>query len=115
MNSFYCDLGDLWNNRFDGVIITGTEPREPDLRDEPYWGLMANVFDWAEQNTSSTVLSCLAAHASVLHCDGIPRHRLPDKQFGVFESAKTLDHALMDCTSECSSLSSFSVERSAGK
>jgi len=96
LNSFYRNFSDLWNNRFDGVIITGTEPREPDLRDEPYWGLMANVFDWAEQNTSSTILSCLAAHASVLHCDGIPRHRLPDKQFGVFESAKTCDHALMD-------------------
>jgi homoserine O-succinyltransferase/O-acetyltransferase len=96
LNSFYRDLSDLWNNRFDGVIITGTEPREPDLRDEPYWGLMANVFDWAERNTFSTVLSCLAAHACVLHCDGIPRHRLSDKLFGVFESAKTRDHALMD-------------------
>ena len=39
LNSFYCDFDDLWNNRFDGVIVTGTEPREPDLRDEPYWGL----------------------------------------------------------------------------
>ena len=95
LNSFYFDFGDLWKNRFDGVIITGTEPREPNLRDEPYWGLLASVFDWAEQNTTSTVLSCLAAHASVLHCDGIGRHRLPDKQFGVFESRKTCDHALL--------------------
>lgn len=96
LNSFYWDFNDLWNARFDGVIVTGTEPHQPDLRDEPYWGLMAKVFDWAEQNTSSTVLSCLAAHASVLHCDGISRHRLPDKQFGVFESAKTCDHPLLN-------------------
>ena len=78
------------------MIVTGTEPHQPNLRDEPYWGLMAEVFDWAEQNTSSTVLSCLAAHASVLHSDGISRHRLPDKQFGVFKSAKTCDHALLN-------------------
>jgi len=96
LNSFYWDFNDLWNARFDGVIVTGTEPREPDLRDEPYWGPLANVFDWAEQNTSSTVLSCLAAHASVLHCDGISRKRLPDKQFGVFESMKTCDHPLLN-------------------
>lgn len=94
LNSFYCEFDDLWNSRFDGIIITGTEPREPNLRDEPYWRLLADVFDWAGENTTSTVLSCLAAHAGVLHCDGINRHRLPDKQFGVFESNKTCDHGL---------------------
>jgi len=43
------------------------------------------VLDWAEGNTHSTVLSCLAAHAGVLHNDGIERHRLSDKRFGVFD------------------------------
>lgn len=95
LNSFYSDFDDLWKNPVDGVIITGTEPREPNLRDEPYWGLLSNVFDWAEHNTVSTVLSCLAAHASVLHCDGINRHRLPDKQFGVFQSRKSYEHPLI--------------------
>ena len=94
LNSFYSPFDDLWQNRFDGVIITGTEPHHANLRDEPYWGLMAQVFDWAERNTSSTILSCLAAHASVLHCDGIKRHPLPDKKFGVFDSPRNADHAL---------------------
>lgn len=96
LNSFYRDFDDLWKSRFDGVIITGTEPREPNLRDEPYWRLLTQVFDWAEENTTSTVLSCLAAHASVLHGEGVSRHRLPDKQFGVFESKRICDHALLD-------------------
>jgi homoserine O-succinyltransferase/O-acetyltransferase len=96
LNSFYRDFDDLWKRRFDGVIITGTEPHEPNLRDEPYWRLLTQVFDWAEENTTSTVLSCLAAHASVLHGDGVSRHRLPDKQFGVFESKRICDHALLD-------------------
>ena len=94
LNSFYYDLDDLWNSRFDGVIITGTEPRQPKLQDEPYWAVLTRVLDWAEQNTSSTILSCLAAHASVLHGDGVGRHRLPDKKFGVFESTTTGEHAL---------------------
>lgn len=96
LNSFYCDFNDLWNSRFDGVIVTGTEPREPDLRDEPYWRLLANVFDWAEHNTFSTILSCLAAHASVLYSDGVQRYRLADKQFGIFEFGKTSDHVLLN-------------------
>jgi homoserine O-succinyltransferase/O-acetyltransferase len=95
LNSFYYDLDELWKKQFDGVIITGTEPRQPNLKDEPYWRVLTDVFDWAERNTSSTVLSCLAAHASVLHGDGIQRYRLPDKRFGVFESERTRAHALL--------------------
>jgi homoserine O-succinyltransferase len=88
LRNFYCDFTDLWHRNFDAAIITGTEPREADLRNEPYWKLLAEVFDWAARETTSALLSCLAAHASVLHNDGITRHRLPDKQFGVFESQK---------------------------
>ena len=55
---------------------------------------MTQVLDWAERNTASAVLSCLAAHAGVLHSDGIPRHRLADKQFGVFDYKKVANHAL---------------------
>jgi homoserine O-succinyltransferase len=94
VNEFYSGSDELWNNRFDGVIVTGTEPRQADLRQEPYWSALANVLDWAERSTVSTVLSCLAAHAGVLYSDGIQRHRLPDKQFGVFDSAKICDHDL---------------------
>ena len=94
LNEFYFGLDELWNNRFDAVIITGTEPHQPELRQEPYWSALANVLDWAERNTLSTILSCLAAHAGVLHSDGIQRHRLPDKQFGIFDFAKTADHEL---------------------
>src|ERR1700733_1660305 len=85
LNNFYFDINELLNGRFDGVIMTGTEPRQPNLRDEPYWPVLAKVLDWAETNTASTVLSCLAAHAGVLHSDGIPRHRSGDKQIGVLD------------------------------
>jgi homoserine O-succinyltransferase len=94
LNEFYFSSEQLWNDRFDAVIITGTEPRQPDLRQEPYWSALADVFDWAERNTFSAVLSCLAAHAGVLHSDGIQRYRLSDKQFGVFEFSKTAEHSL---------------------
>jgi homoserine O-succinyltransferase len=53
------------------------------------------VLEWAERNTVSTVLSCLAAHASVLHSDGIERNRLGDKRFGVFEFPMHGGHALI--------------------
>ena len=94
LNSFYLGIDDLWNSQVDAVIMTGTEPQQPNLRQEPYWSTLVNVLEWAERNTASTVLSCLAAHAGVLHSDGIERHRLSDKQFGVFDFTKVSDHAL---------------------
>jgi homoserine O-succinyltransferase len=74
--------------------MTGTEPRQADLRNEPYWSALTSVLDWAESNTVSTILSCLAAHAGVLHSDGISRHPLSDKQFGVFDFTKVTNHQL---------------------
>jgi homoserine O-succinyltransferase len=100
LTSFYLDIKDLLNSRFDGVIMTGTEPHQPNLREEPYWSFLAEVLDWAEENTGSTILSCLAAHAGVLHGDGIGRNRLPDKRFGVFNHQRVSDHPLTSGTSD---------------
>ena len=100
LNSFYFGLDDLWNSRVDGVIMTGTEPRCANLRDESYWSTLTEALDWAERNTASTVLSCLAAHAGVLHSDGIGRHALRDKQFGVFDFTKAANHPLTSGTGE---------------
>jgi len=100
LNDFYSEIEDLLNSKCDGVIITGTEPHQPELRKEPYWQVLADVLDWAERNTSSTVLSCLAAHASVLHSDGVERHGLADKRFGIFEEKTVGEHALTSRVSE---------------
>jgi homoserine O-succinyltransferase/O-acetyltransferase len=94
LNNFYTGINELFDSRFDAVIITGTEPKRPDLSEEPYWPALVEVLAWAEKNTSSAVLSCLAAHAGVLARDGIRRNPLSDKQFGVFEYKKISSHAL---------------------
>jgi homoserine O-succinyltransferase/O-acetyltransferase len=100
LNNFYFSTNDLLNSRFDALIMTGTEPRQANLRNEPYWSALAGVLDWAESNTVSTILSCLAAHAGVLHSDGINRHPLSDKQFGVFDFARAANHPLTSSAEE---------------
>jgi len=92
--SSYSDIGDLWGRSLDGLIVTGTEPRAKDLKDEPYWADLARLLSWAGQNTSSSVWSCLAAHAAVLHLDGIQRRRLSEKRFGIFNCAQAGGHFL---------------------
>lgn len=94
VSGVYSDLTDLWERRLDGLIVTGAEPRAPNLKDEPYWGSLTRLLDWAENHTHSTIWSCLAAHAAVLHIDGIGRRRLPEKRCGVFDCARVSDHSL---------------------
>ncbi len=94
VSASYSDIADLWNRRLDGLIVTGAEPRTANLRDEPYWESLATLLDWAERNTHSAVWSCLAAHAALLHIDGIGRRPLSEKRFGIFECSRAMDHAL---------------------
>jgi len=87
VESEYSDLSDLKRQRFDGLIVTGAEPVAPELDQEPYWQDLTELIDWAKTNTRSTIWSCLAAHAAVLHLDRVERQRLPSKCHGIFDCA----------------------------
>src|ERR1700736_254302 len=63
----YQDVKSLRPGRLDALIVTGAE-----------------LIDWADSHTISTILSCLAAHAGVLHLDGVARQPLPEKCSGIF-------------------------------
>jgi homoserine O-succinyltransferase/O-acetyltransferase len=90
----YRDIAELWDTPLDGLIVTGTEPRAANLMDEPYWETLSTLVDWARENTSSAIWSCLAAHAAVLHADGIERRALKEKRFGVFDCRLAADHPM---------------------
>jgi homoserine O-succinyltransferase/O-acetyltransferase len=91
----YSDATELDAARLDALIVTGNEPRAPRLDQEPYWASLTKIIDWAEHNTVSTIWSCLAAHAAVLHLDGVDRHRLQQKRFGLFQCNPVLDDPLL--------------------
>lgn len=84
----YTAIAELERLQIDGLIVTGAEPIAPTLPGERYWREFTELVDWARTYTRSTIWSCLAAHAAVLHLDGIERRRLPQKCSGVYECAK---------------------------
>jgi homoserine O-succinyltransferase len=92
--SGYSSVETLWHKRLDGLIVTGREASTSNLSDEPYWESFTEVIEWARTHTLSTVWSCLAAHAAVLHMDGITRRKSDDKHFGLYECAHTSQHRL---------------------
>jgi homoserine O-succinyltransferase/O-acetyltransferase len=94
INETYGGLDELTNDRLDGLIITGCEPKAASLADEPYWPSLTRLIDWAADHTRSTIFSCLAAHAAVLHLDGIKRVPVGRKYSGIFECAVMGDDPL---------------------
>lgn len=88
MEGRYADISDLTRLRLDGLIVTGAEPIAATLPEEPFWKDLTDVIDWAQTNTRSAIWSCLAAHAVVLHLDGIERQQLDVKCSGLYDCAK---------------------------
>ena len=101
VRNFYSSAENLWGKHLDGLIVTGREPLTSNLKDEPYWESFAEVLEWAKENTYSTVWSCLAAHAALLHLDGIGRVKSNDKYCGVFECGQLSDHPLTTDAPSC--------------
>ena len=91
----YSPIHTLWERKLDGLIVTGAEPCAADLKSEPYWNSFSEVLAWANNNTKSTIWSCLAAHAAVLQMDGIARRKSEEKFFGVMECSRVSNQTLM--------------------
>lgn len=68
----------------DALIITGANVTQPNLAQEPFWEPLIQVIDWAYENVTSTLCSCLATHAVLQFRYGQHRRRLPQKCWGVY-------------------------------
>jgi homoserine O-succinyltransferase/O-acetyltransferase len=95
INARYEPASAAMDGDLDALIITGAQPLADRLSEEAYWEELAELIDWAKLHTTSTILSCLAAHAGVLHLDGIERRPLPKKCAGVFDFAAETSHPLV--------------------
>ena len=82
---YYRRFEEIREEGLDALIITGANVTQPDLSLEPFWEPLTRIMDWAQENVTSTLYSCLATHAGMQHRYGKKRRRLPAKRWGVFE------------------------------
>ena len=88
----YEDFATLREEGLDALIITGANVTEADITRERFWEPMTAVMDWAKENVTSTLCSCLASHGAFMHYHGILRTHLAQKQWGVYP------HRVVDAT-----------------
>lgn len=68
----------------DALIITGANVVGPELSTQPFWQPLIEVIDWAYENITSTLCSCLATHAVMEFRYGQKRRQLGFKRWGVY-------------------------------
>lgn len=81
---YYDSFDQVRAEGLDALIITGANVTGEDLSKEPFWGPLGEVIDWAWENVTTTLLSCLATHAVLHFRHGQARVRQAEKRWGVF-------------------------------
>jgi homoserine O-succinyltransferase len=81
---YYDTFEQICSEGLDALIITGANVTHPDLSEEPFWKPLRAVYDWAQENVTSVLCSCLATHAAMQFQHGQKRTPLPAKCWGVY-------------------------------
>ena len=81
---YYESFEQIRREGLDALIITGANVTQPNLAAEPFWEPLIEVIDWAYNNVTSTLCSCLATHAVMQFLHDKKRYRLPAKRWGVY-------------------------------
>ncbi|MCL7986892.1 homoserine O-succinyltransferase [Sphingobacterium sp. lm-10] len=86
---FYKGFGQVTDNFYDGMIITGAPVEMLPFEEVSYWSEMKVIFDWAKTHVTSTLYICWAAQAALHHFYGVEKVPLDRKLFGVFKHSTT--------------------------
>lgn len=84
IDRYYEPFAQIKRDGLDGLIVSGANVTHAHLQEEPFWQPLTEVFDWARENVTSTLCSCLATHALIQYGYGVERTHLGFKRWGVF-------------------------------
>ena len=89
VGSYYSTFAQIKEQGLDALIITGANVAEKNLADEVFWESLGEVVDWAYENVTSTLCSCLATHAVLQYQYDQKRTGFPNKRWGVYSHRLT--------------------------
>ena len=89
IDRYYTTFEQVKEEGLDALIITGANVSNPSLDQEAFWTPLTEVIEWARENVTSTLCSCLATHALMKYFHRINRVKRDSKKWGVFEHRVT--------------------------
>ena len=84
IDQYYETFDTIREQGLDALIVTGANVIGPELSQQSFWQPLIDVFDWAHENVTSTLCSCLATHAVLEFRYGQKRQLQEDKIWGVY-------------------------------
>ena len=84
LEMFYKGFGEVVDNYYDGMIITGAPVEQLAFEEVSYWEEMKTIFEWARTHVTSTLYICWASQAALYHFHNVRKVPLEQKLFGVF-------------------------------
>ena len=84
IDRYYESFSVLQRQGLDALIITGANVTQPALEKEPFWEPLIEVIEWAQENVTSILCSCLATHAVLQFKYGQRRRPMAVKRWGVY-------------------------------
>ncbi len=85
IDEYYQSFDQIKEQGLDALIITGANVVGSELANQPFWEPLMDVVDWAYDNVTSTLCSCLATHAVLQFRYKQKRIPLPAKRWGVYQ------------------------------
>jgi homoserine O-succinyltransferase/O-acetyltransferase len=89
VDKYYKTFEQIKNDGLDALIITGANVTGSELSEQPFWEPLNEIVDWAYDNVTSTLCSCLATHAVLQFRYQQKRNPLPEKKWGVYSHRVT--------------------------
>ncbi len=86
LESFYTTFDRVKDRKFDGLIITGAPVENLEFEQVDYWAELCDIMAWSRTHVHSTLHICWGAQAGLWFHHAVPKHTLPKKLFGVYET-----------------------------
>ncbi|RVU84895.1 homoserine O-succinyltransferase [Leucothrix sargassi] len=84
IDTYYETFDEIKAAGLDALIITGANVTHANLSEEAFWKPLIEISDWAYENVTSTLCSCLATHAVLEARHNLKRHNMGYKRWGVY-------------------------------
>jgi homoserine O-succinyltransferase/O-acetyltransferase len=85
MQEFYRTLGDIKDEAFDGMVITGAPVERMPFEAVSYWPELCEILEWARRRVFRRFHICWGAQAALYAEHGVRKEAYAEKLFGVFE------------------------------
>lgn len=91
LEKFYIPSNELFNQKFDGMLVTGAPVEQLAFESVDYWNELCSIMDYAKENVFSTLYLCWGSFAGLYHHYGIKKYPLEKKMSGIFMNHRTTE------------------------